>query len=93
MKDKEKCFLKRTNSYEREYTIKYQEHFPNSIGAKLVCIDDRFTLPVLIFKVDDCNNEFICWVINQNKRIKQIIANHFNKEIIMTTQDEEIYNN
>ena len=65
--DKE-CFLKRTNSYEREYTIKYQEHFPNSIGAKLVCIDDRFTLPVLIFKVDDCINEFICWVINQNKR-------------------------
>ena len=35
------CFLKRTNSYEGEYTIKYQEHLPNSIGAKLVCIDDR----------------------------------------------------
>ena len=29
------CFLKRTNSYEGKYTIKYQEHFPNSIGAKL----------------------------------------------------------
>ena len=33
------CFLKRTNSYEGKYTIKYQEHFPNSIGTKLVCID------------------------------------------------------
>ena len=33
------------------------------------------------------------WVINQNKRIKEIITNHFNKELIMTTQDEEIYNN
>ena len=31
------CFLKRTNSYEGEYTIKYQEHLLNSIGAKLVC--------------------------------------------------------
>ena len=30
------CFLKRTHSYEGEHTIKYQEHFPNSIGAKLV---------------------------------------------------------
>ena len=30
------CFLKRTNSYEGEYTIKYQEHLLNSIGAKLV---------------------------------------------------------
>ena len=33
------------------------------------------------------------WIINQNKRIKEIITNHFNKELIMTTQDEEIYNN
>ena len=30
-------------------------------------------------------------VINQNKRMKEIITNHFNKELIMTTQDEEIY--
>ena len=37
------CFLKRINSYQGEHTIKYQEHCPNFIGAKLVCIDDRFT--------------------------------------------------
>ena len=54
-----KCFLKRTNSYEGEQTIKYQEHFANSIGAKLVCIDDGFTLPVIIFKWDDRVNKFI----------------------------------
>ena len=35
-------FLRRVNSYESEHTIKYQEHTPNFIGAKLVCIDDRF---------------------------------------------------
>ena len=28
------CFLKRTKIKEGEYTIKYQEHYPNSIGAK-----------------------------------------------------------
>ena len=39
------CFLKRVNSYEGEHTIKYQEHISNSIGAKLVWIDDIFTLP------------------------------------------------
>ena len=31
--DKE-CFLKRSNSYEGEDIIKYQEHIPNSVGAK-----------------------------------------------------------
>ena len=58
------CFLKRTKSYEGEYTIKYQQHFPNSIGGKLVCIDDRFTLPTIIFKGEQCINKFIKWFIN-----------------------------
>ena len=78
------CFLKRTNSYEGEYTIKYQEHFPNSIGAKLVCIDDRFTLPVIIFKRKNCVNEFITWVLKKYKWTKQITKQYFNKRLIMT---------
>ena len=32
------CFLKRTKLKEGEHTIKYQEHIPNSRGAKLVCL-------------------------------------------------------
>ena len=87
------CFLKRTNSYEGEYTIKYQEHFPNSIGAKLVCIDDRFTLPVIIFKRKNCVNEFITWVLKKYKWTKQITKQYFNKRLIMTNEHEEIYNN
>ena len=58
-----------------------------------MCVDDRFTLPTNIFKGEKCVDKFIKWVINQNKRIKEIISNYFNKEVIMTTQDEEIYNN
>ena len=52
-------FLKITDSYKDEYTIKYQGHFPNSIGAKLVCIDDRFVLPTINFKGEKCVNKFI----------------------------------
>ena len=44
------CFLKRTKIKEAEHTIKYQEHQPGFIGAKLVCIDDRFTLPSIKVK-------------------------------------------
>ena len=47
-KDK-KHFCIRTQLKEGEHTIKHQEHYPNSIEAKLVCIDDRFTLPSIIF--------------------------------------------
>ena len=55
------CFLKRSNSYEGENTIKYQEHQPNSIVAKLVCINNRFTLPSIIFKGKDFINKFGTW--------------------------------
>ena len=56
----QECFWKRANSYESEHTIKYQEHIPNSIGAKLVCIDDRFTLPSIVFKGKKCINKIYC---------------------------------
>ena len=61
------CFLKRTKIKEVEHTIKYQEHQPNSIGAKLICIDDRFNLPSIIFKGKDCINKFITWVPDKQK--------------------------
>ena len=61
------CFLKRTKIKEGEHTRKYQEHQPNSIGAKFVCVDHRFTLPSIIFKGKDCINEFIIWVLDKQK--------------------------
>ena len=87
------CFFKRINFYESEYTIKYQEHIPNFIGTKLVCIDDRFTLPSIIFKGKNCVNEFIIWVLDKQKWTEQIIKQYFKKKLIMTNEDEKIYNN
>ena len=86
-------FSKRTKIKEREYTIKYQEHEPNSIGAKLVCIDDRFTLPFIIFKGKDCIHTFIAWVLDKQKWAKQITAKFFSKRLIMTNEVEKSYNN
>ena len=76
-------FLKRTNSYEGEYTIKYQEQLPNSIGAKLVCTDVRFPLPSTILKGKNCINEFIKCVFRQKEWINQVIYQHLNKKLIM----------
>ena len=63
--------FKKINSYKNEHTIKYQEHVSNSIGAKLVCIDDRFTLPSIIFKGKSCVNEFmnLCWICKEELNI------------------------
>ena len=37
----------------------YQKHILNSIGAKLVCIDNKFTLPTKIFTGSNSIKEFI----------------------------------
>ena len=73
------CFLKRTKLEEGEHTTKYQEHQPNSIGAKLVRTDDRFTLPSIIFRGKDCFNKFITWVLDKQKWTKKTTRQYFNK--------------
>ena len=83
--------MKRTKIKEAEHTIKYQEHQPNSIEAKLVCIDDRFTLPSIIFKGKDCINKFITWVLDKQKWSQQITKIYFDKRLIMTNEVHEYY--
>ena len=63
--------MKKTKTKESELTIKNQEHQPNFIGAKLVCIDDRFTLPSIIFKGKDCINKFITWVLDKKNGLNK----------------------
>ena len=85
--------FKRTKIKEGKHTIKYQEHYPHSIGAKLVCIDDRLTVPSIIFKGKACINNFITWVLDKQKWTQQRTKKYFKKRLIMTNEDEEIYNN
>ena len=60
---------------------------------RLGCMDDRFTLPSIIFKGKDCINRFITWVLDKQKWNQQITKQYFNKRLIMTSQDEKIYHN
>ena len=87
------CLLKRVNITKGEYTKLYQTHIPNSIGAKLVCIDNKFTLPTKSFTGSNSIKEFINWVFEQKKYYKQIINKHFNKKLKMTIEDEDNYQN
>ena len=65
------CFLKRINIDEGKCTKLDQKHIRNSLGAKLVCIDNRFTLPTIIFEGKSCINKFIKWILhNKDKLIK-----------------------
>ena len=56
------CSLKKIDYQLSEHTKLYQHHVPNSIAAKLVCIDYRFTKPIKIFTGRRSIKEFLDWV-------------------------------
>ena len=37
-------------NYEGPYSKKYQDHVPCSFAYKLVCVDDEFTKPIVVFR-------------------------------------------
>ena len=63
------------------------------MGTKLVCIDNKFTLPSVTFKGNDRINKFITWVLDKQRWNKKITKKYFDKRLIMTNEDQEIYHN
>ena len=84
------CLLKR-NINKGGYTKLYQKHIPNFIVAKLVCIDNNFSLPTKIFTGSNSIKGFIEWIFEQKKYCNQIINKHFNKKLKMRLEDEDNY--
>ena len=44
------CNLRGVECYEGSYTKKYQDHIPCSFAYKVVCIDDRFTKRIVVYR-------------------------------------------
>ena len=44
------CNLESAESYEGSYSKMYQDHIPFSFSYKLVCVEDKFTKPTVVFK-------------------------------------------
>ena len=68
-----------------------QSHIPCGFGYKVVCIDDEFTLDAVVYRARDCVNKFIDTILNEYKYCKNVIKNHFNKNLIMSMEEEELF--
>ena len=56
-------------------------------------LDNRFTLPTIIFEGKNCINKFIKWIFTQQERIDQMINNYFKKKFKMAIENENNYQN
>ena len=66
-------------SYEGSYTKKYQDHIPCSFAYKVVCIDDRFTKPIVVFRGENAAYEFIKAILKEFEYCKKVIKNTLKK--------------
>ena len=82
------CNLKNVECYEgRPYTKKYHEHVPCSYAYKVVCIDDKFSKPIVVYRGEDAAYKFIKAILEERKYCKKIMKDQFNKNLVMTEEE------
>ena len=70
---------------------KCHEHVPCSFAYKVVCIDDKFSKPIVVYRGTNAAYEFIRAILEEHKYCKKIVKKHFNKNLIMTEEEEHLF--
>ena len=83
------CNLKSVESYEGSYSKKYQDHIPCSFAYKLVCVDDKFSKPIVVFRGKNAASKFIKAILKEYEYCKKVMKKLFNKNLIMTEEEEK----
>ena len=81
--------MKTVESYEVFYSRRYQDHVLCSFANKLVCVDDEFTKPIVVFRGENAAYKFIEAILKEHQYCKKVMRKHFNKNLIMSEKEEE----
>ena len=81
--------LKSVESYEGFHSKKCQDHVPCSFVYKLVCIDDEFTKPIVVFRGESAAYKFIEAILKEYEYCKKVMKKYFNKNLIMSEEEKQ----
>ena len=73
------CNLRDVEIYEGSYTQKYHDHVPCSFAYKVVCIDDKFSKPIVVYRGKNDVYEFIKAILKEYKYCKKLRKNILTK--------------
>ena len=75
---------------DKSYTESYQKHIDCGYGYKVVCrYDDKYSKPVQIYRGENSVYKFTEKMLEEVEWCKEIKNNHFNKDMILTKDDEQ----
>ena len=81
--------LKSVESYEGSYSKKYQGHIPCSFAYKLVCVGDKSSKLVVVFRNKNANYKFIKAIPKEYQYCKKIMRKNFDKKLVMSEYEEQ----
>ena len=81
--------LKSVKSNEGFYTERYQEHISCSFSHKLVCVDNKFSKPIVVSRGENADYKFIEAILKEYEYFIKIMKKPFNNNLIMTEKEEE----
>ena len=71
------------------YTSKYQDHIPCSFAHKLVCLDNKFSKDVVLYRGKDAVLKFIKCIFKEYSYCRDVMKKYFNKNLVMTAEQNE----
>ena len=72
------CILKSVKSNEGFCKEKYEDHIPWSFSYKLIRIDNKFSKPIVVYKVGNAAYRFIEAILKEYEYCKKVMKKHFN---------------
>ena len=83
------CVLKNVTSYEGSCTKRYQDHVPCSFAYKFVCVDDKFSISIVLYKGENTAYKLIEAILEEYENCNKVMKKHFKKNLIMTEEEKE----
>ena len=91
------CILKKNKKYDENgnkdssWSMKMQDHAPCGFGYKEVCIDEKFTKDIAIYRGKDCVDKFVDAILSEYEYSNSVMRDHFNKNLIISMEEEEVF--
>ena len=73
------------------YTSKYQDHVPCSFAYKIVCVDNKFSKDYVLYRGKNAVLKFVKCVFKEYDYCKGVLKKWFNKKLIMTAEENELF--
>ena len=81
--------VKSSDTNNGSYTEKYQDHISCSFAYKVVCVDNKFSKKVVLYRGKSAAYKLFEVILKEHKYFKKVMKKHFNKNLIMSAEEEE----